>query len=224
MNLNDTPHSLNIKEMKNAMERKLCVNCLEHTRVEMLTISTRKELQGEIITFDAKSYKCLKCEKLIPNNDLDNGNFEILYRKFREKKHMLQPEEIKYIREKIYQVNIRFLAKLIGCSPATLSRYENGALQSKQHDNQLKMLKDPKNMKIIFESNFDDIPEGKDKHELKERLDFLLDVVKGSDILKGFDDNLYLLDIQAGEIEEWTLASTEEVEKFFIIKGQELER
>lgn len=203
------------------MLRKLCVYCYEHTPVEIVTIPTKEKIQGEEIVFDAQHYKCSQCEKIIPNNELGNENFKLMYRKYREKKNMLQPEDIYYIRKKIYDVSTRFFAQLIGCSPATLSRYENGALQSKQHDNQLKMLRDPRNMKTLFESNMNEIPEGKDKQEFRERLGFLLDIVKSADLLKGFDDKLNVLDIDTED--EWDNVEVEDVEKFFIIKGQDLE-
>jgi putative zinc finger/helix-turn-helix YgiT family protein len=203
------------------MLRKLCVNCYEHTPVEVVLIPTKEMVQDEEIVYEARHYKCSQCGEIIPNNELGNDNFKLMYRKYREKKYMLQPEDIIYIRKQIYGISIRLLAQLIGCSPATLSRYENGALQSKQHDNQLKMLRDPRNMKTLFESNIDEIPEGKDKQELRERLGFLLDVLKSADILKGFDDKLNLIEIQP--VDNWNEVSVEEVERFFIIKGQEIE-
>ncbi|MDF2606974.1 MAG: Prophage ps3 protein 01 [Bacillales bacterium] len=204
------------------MDRKLCIYCLEHTNVEVVENITKKELHDEIIIINEKKYKCIKCNKIIPNNELDNENYDNLYRKFREKKHMLMPEEIKYIREDLYNISTRIFAQIIGCSPATLSRYENGALQSKQHDKQFKLLRDPKNMKILVEDIYDELPDGK-RQELKERLDFLLGAVKVTDILKGFNEKLDILDIKLTDIEDVNVATIDQVENFFIIKGKELE-
>ncbi|PIE92719.1 hypothetical protein CO726_25060 [Bacillus fungorum] len=200
--------------------RKFCVNCLERTAVELVTVPEKAEIQGETITYDAKYYLCAKCNLLTPNDELTEENLEMAYRKYREKKGMLQSEDFLYIREELYQVSLRVMAKLLGCSPATLSRYENGALQSKQHDLQFKTLRDPKVMKTILESGIDDIPD-KDRKALQERLSFLLDIVKSADILKGLENELHLLDIPSEIV--WEEASIEEVEAFFIIKGQELD-
>ncbi|MCU5081167.1 DUF4065 domain-containing protein [Bacillus cereus] len=200
--------------------RKFCVNCLERTAVELTIVPERAEIQGETITYNAKYYLCSKCNQITPNDDLTEENLEMAYRKYREKKGMLQPEDFLYIREELYQVSLRVMAKLLGCSPATLSRYENGALQSKQHDLQFKTLRDPRVMKTILESSIDDIPD-KDRKALQERLIFLLDIVKSTDILKGLENDLHLLDISLENV--WEEASIEDVEMFFIIKGQELD-
>lgn len=130
---------------------KFCVHCLEHTPVELVTIPEKVEIQGEEVIYDAKYYRCSICGGYTPNDELTDENLDEAYRKFREKKGMLQPDVFLYIREKLYQVSIRVMAKLIGCSPATLSRYENGELQSKQHDIQFKTLKNPRAMKKAFD-------------------------------------------------------------------------
>ncbi|MFB9759168.1 type II toxin-antitoxin system antitoxin SocA domain-containing protein [Ectobacillus funiculus] len=198
--------------------RKFCIHCLERTPVELVSIPEKAEIQGETITYDAKYYFCSKCEQLTPNDDLTEENLDLAYKKYREKKGMLQPKDFLYIREEIYQVSLRVMAKLLGCSPATLSRYENGALQSKQHDLQFKTLRDPRVMKTLLKSSIDEIPE-KDRRALQERLSFLLDIVKSVDILKGLEDELHLLNLNLET--EWEETAIEEVEKFFIIKGQE---
>lgn len=196
---------------------KFCTHCLERTPVKLVIVPEKIEIQDEVITFDAQRYLCTKCNKYTSNDDLTDENMTTAYRKFRDKKGMLQPEDFFYIRNDIYQVSVRVMAKLIGCSPATLSRYENGSLQSKQHDIQFKTLSDPRAMKKAFESSKNDIPE-KDKKALQERLSFLLDTVKSGEILKGLDDKLNLLKI---EEQDWNDTDREEIEKFFIIKGQE---
>ncbi|MBP3039426.1 hypothetical protein J9303_07995 [Bacillaceae bacterium Marseille-Q3522] len=45
------------------------------------------------------------------------------------------------------------MAKLLGWSHATLSRYETGAIQSQSHNNELVLLQEPENMSIIIERN-----------------------------------------------------------------------
>jgi transcriptional regulator with XRE-family HTH domain len=65
---------------------------------------------------------------------------------------MLQAEDIKEIRKK-YGITQTELSRLLGVGGATLSRYENGALQDKAHDTQLKLISDPRNMlKIVHEN------------------------------------------------------------------------
>lgn len=65
---------------------------------------------------------------------------------------MLQPEDIKEIRKK-YGITQTELSRLLGVGGATLSRYENGALQDKAYDTQLKLINDPRNMIKIIREN-----------------------------------------------------------------------
>jgi transcriptional regulator with XRE-family HTH domain len=65
---------------------------------------------------------------------------------------LLQPHEIKEIRQQ-YHLSQRQLAKILGWSHATLSRYETGAIQDTSHNNELVLLRNPENMLEILETN-----------------------------------------------------------------------
>lgn len=87
-------------------------------------------------------YKCEKCGEMY--EPFDNPDYNILsdYRIYREKKNLLQPEEIKQVREN-YGLSQREFSKLLGLSHATLSRIEGGVLQSAHHDTYLRLASDP---------------------------------------------------------------------------------
>ncbi|MGE7219239.1 type II toxin-antitoxin system antitoxin SocA domain-containing protein [Priestia koreensis] len=198
---------------------KFCVHCFERTLVEHKIVKDKVELHGETITYDAERYLCTKCHQYTDNDELTDRNFKTIYRKYQEKKNMLKSEDFLYIRKDIYQISTRLMAQLVGWSPATISKYENGSLQTKKHDTHFKTYLDPRSMKRAFDNNRDDIDD-KPRRELEERLSFLLDTIKSSELLKGLDDRLTLLNIDEIK-DEWEMANKESVEKFFIIKGQE---
>lgn len=77
-----------------------------------------------------------------------------VYQEFRNRKSLLQPQEIKEIRES-YGISQRNLAKLLCWSHATISRYETGAIQDNDHNNQLQMLKNPEIMFSLLERGKD---------------------------------------------------------------------
>jgi len=79
-------------------------------------------------------------------------NFHQAYNEYRRRKNLLQPKEITDLRNK-YGLSQRQLAKILGWSHATLSRYETGVLQSVSHNNELILLKNPRNMLEVFERN-----------------------------------------------------------------------
>lgn len=87
-------------------------------------------------------HKCEKCGEMY--EPFDNPDYNILsdYRIYREKKNLLQPEEIKEIRER-YGLSQREFSKLLGLGHATISRIEGGVIQSDHHDILLRLASDP---------------------------------------------------------------------------------
>ena len=72
--------------------------------------------------------------------------------KYRNNHGMIQPNEIKEIRKK-YGLTQQELSKLLGFGKITLSRYENGSLQNKSHDNSLQLIKIPENLLLLVNKN-----------------------------------------------------------------------
>src|SRR5262249_52158615 len=65
---------------------------------------------------------------------------------------LLQPEEIRFIREQ-YGVGQRAFSRILGWGEVTLHRYENGALQDEAHNNELLLVRDPRNFQVLLERN-----------------------------------------------------------------------
>lgn len=139
---------------------------------------------------------CRKCGQFTDDDALTDKNFSRIYRAYQQKKGMLKAEDFRYVREELYQVSVRLMAKLIGWSPATISRYENGSLQTKKHDTHFKAYRDPYVMKMAFENYYDEIGE-KPRRALEERLSFLFEAIKHREVLKGLDDRFELLDVRS---------------------------
>ena len=65
---------------------------------------------------------------------------------------MLQPEDIKSFRKQ-YGLTQTELSQILGWGGATLSRYENGALQDEAHEKILKLVQEPSNLlKLILDT------------------------------------------------------------------------
>jgi len=80
---------------------------------------------------------------------------------------MYQPEDIKELRKQFGLTQIEF-SKLLGWGVASLSRYENGALQDEGHDRYLQLLKNPENLFKLIEINGDFLPANKKQKILDE--------------------------------------------------------
>ncbi|WP_062355049.1 type II TA system antitoxin MqsA family protein [Bacillus kwashiorkori] len=133
-----------------------CPECLETRGFESIFIEEDYPVKNEVITIDSHYYKCNECGELILDPENEDENYVNAYNEYRKRKNLLFPEEIIEIREK-YDISQRQMAKILGWSHATLSRYETGALQSQSHNNELVLLQDPVNMLKIIERNKDNL-------------------------------------------------------------------
>ena len=71
-------------------------------------------------------------------------------------KFVMTAEEISNLRKK-YGISQRTLAALIGCSQATVVRYESGSIQNNTHNSIMHMLLKPENMAEILEMKEDEL-------------------------------------------------------------------
>ena len=84
---------------------------------------------------------CESCGEIVFDSELDDAKLDQAYRQYRAQTGLLQPEEIRAIRE-TYALSQSAAAKLLGWSPVTFSRYETGSLQEPAHDELLRRLRD----------------------------------------------------------------------------------
>jgi putative zinc finger/helix-turn-helix YgiT family protein len=156
------------------MTKKLiCPNCEQERLVEPVHEKREIEVKGEKLLVNVTLWRCLECKEEFedPENPIDE--LDAAYREYRARRKMLQPEEVRTLRES-YGLTQAELASLIGCSPATLSRYENGALQELSHDTILQSLNEPMNVYTLLQKSpqqlsFDRLKELKES--VRERIE-----------------------------------------------------
>ncbi|MEX3624903.1 type II toxin-antitoxin system antitoxin SocA domain-containing protein [Viridibacillus arvi] len=200
--------------------KKLCLECCRKTDIESDYIMDKAVFHnGKEVIYQAEIYRCTVCKNEVPSNELFDKNIENSICAFKKQYNMLTADEFKYIRETVYEVSIRTMASLIGCSPATISKYENGALQSKQHDLLYKQLISPKNMLNLYKASKDEL-KSSDREKLEERLEFLLKAVKVDELLKGLETHLELPYMSDKFEENNSSLTVAQLEDYFILKGQ----
>lgn len=107
------------------------------------------DIRGDKISVEVTFSTCTACGAEWENLAEGPDYLSAVYRAYREKHHMLQPEEIKALRKK-YALTQGELTKLLGWGQVTLTRYEKGALQDQAHDNALQLLKEPQNLLVLM--------------------------------------------------------------------------
>jgi len=65
------------------------------------------------------------------------------------------------------------MSRLLGWGEITYHRYENGSLPDQSHNNQLRLIKEPSNVKILLENNSDNLS-SKTIKKLNKRLEEMI--------------------------------------------------
>lgn len=109
-------------------------------------------IRGEKIPVEIEYYRCQECGEEFENPQPGYDPLEIAYNEFRSRKGYVQPSEIRDFRKKLGITQTEF-SQLLGIGIATLSRYENGALQDEAHDRVLRLGMDPDNLLKLIKNN-----------------------------------------------------------------------
>lgn len=123
----------------------ICPNCETIRELKRASKAESVIVKGE--TFEIKStiVICSSCNAEFDDPKEKTNTIEQAYSSYRAKYGLLQPDEIKAFRNK-YGLTQQELGQLLGWGLATLSRYENGALQDDCHEKTLRLAMNPSNL------------------------------------------------------------------------------
>lgn len=146
--------------------KSYCPNCDKEREVANHRVPEQMKVRGEKIKVEAEFLKCGTCGAEFENTR-GHDALDLAYREYRRRHGLLQPEEVQNWR-KGYGLTQRELSKLLGWGGATLSRYENGALQSEAHEKMLRLAMEPHNLHRLIQESPDALQEDKRKRLEKE--------------------------------------------------------
>lgn len=135
-------------------KKDICPICEEERKIKLGYKKEALTIRGEPIEIESMVEYCPTCGEFFADTETEEENIQKAYRAYRKAHGLLQPEEIKEIREK-YGISQRALSRILGWGEITLHRYESGGLQDQAHNNELLLLKDPDNFWLLFEKNQD---------------------------------------------------------------------
>ncbi|MHB8789969.1 MAG: type II TA system antitoxin MqsA family protein [Desulfobulbaceae bacterium] len=140
----------------------ICPNCEKEANISTVTKVETIVIRGEAIEVEAHYFQCAECGAEFENTRGPDA-LEEAYRQYRLRHEMLQPEDIRAWRNS-YGITQKELSALLGWGGATLSRYENGALQDESHEKMLRMAMEPHNLlQLIKETPQAFIPEKRER-------------------------------------------------------------
>jgi len=138
----------------------ICPNCEKETELELVQKVEDIKVRGEVIRVEVKYYKCKSCGEEFEDPRSDEDPLDKAYREYRRRHGMMQPEEIREFRKR-FGLTQNEMSRLLGWGGATLSRYENGALQDETHEKALRLAMEPRNLLKLIATTPDVLPEEK---------------------------------------------------------------
>ncbi len=146
--------------------KTLCPSCEKEARIEAIERIEKIVVRGEEFNIPAKYQKCTLCGDEFENTR-GHDALEMAYREYRKKHGMLQPEETQKWRKE-YGLTQKELGDLLGFGGATLSRYENGALQVESHEKLLRLIMEPRNLLHLIKQTPEALGQQKRERLIKE--------------------------------------------------------
>ncbi|WP_080800259.1 type II TA system antitoxin MqsA family protein [Arabiibacter massiliensis] len=132
------------------VKRLLCEECWEEVDARYETRRHAEDVRGVTVEVDIDHLICPKCGNSIGWAPLVDEGFDKLYRAYREKVGIMQPEEIVALRKR-YGFSQRVFSGILGIGVASLQRYERGYLPTDSHAQLLADARDPRFLRKCLE-------------------------------------------------------------------------
>lgn len=156
--------------------KSFCLKCGKEAELKKILRAETYPVKGENTEVQATVCLCEECDSEIWNSEVDDENLDKAYRIYRKKHNLLQPEEIKTIREKYGLSQVAF-AKILGFGEKTITRYENGSIQDEAPNNLIRLMSNPESFMEIFNLNKFKLTDGERKNVEIRRFSFTMPII-----------------------------------------------
>jgi len=154
-------------EERGELMKSFCPHCEKETSATSVLAQLEYTIKGVDVSVEAPLIKCDVCKNEFENPEMGQDVAELALRAYRKEVGLLSPEEIKTFRKSL-GLTQHELSELLGWGGATLSRYENGALQDEAHDRAMRMIMEPDALLGVIENNPSLLSQEKRDHLVKK--------------------------------------------------------
>ena len=151
-----------------------CPKCDKRVEAEVNEVTVPLTVKKVAVHARQLKAACPHCGELIADEEISRHNLDSAFAAYRAEEKLLSPEEIREAYAK-YGLTQKSFAALLSLGGATLSRYEHGALQTKQIDAAIRQAAQPKNMLELLDEHVDEIPMSQAECARQRALTILLD-------------------------------------------------
>lgn len=127
---------------------RYCFNCREDVEYRLFSRVETRIVKGERIRVRIDYALCKKCGEPVDVPKIASENEIRVFDAYKKKVGLLTSLQIKDIRRR-YGLSATKFAKLLGMGEKSITRYENGAIQTKEVDLLLRLVRIPQNYELI---------------------------------------------------------------------------
>jgi putative zinc finger/helix-turn-helix YgiT family protein len=131
---------------------RYCEECNKLVDATKKVMKITHQVKGVDITINAEVMVCGECGEEVSDEETNNEILRRIYSEYRSIKGLLQPHEIKRVRDR-YGVSQVVFAKILGLGDKTIARYENGSIQDEAQNNLILLADNPENFLKLLEKN-----------------------------------------------------------------------
>ena len=134
-----------------------CPKCDKRVETEVKEITVPLTVKKVAVRARQLQAVCPHCCELIADEEISRRNLDLAFAAYRAEQNLLSPEEIREAYSK-FGLTQKSFAVLLSLGGATLSRYEHGALQTKQIDTAIRQAAQPENMLALLDEHAGEVP------------------------------------------------------------------
>jgi len=137
------------------MKQVFCGQCFKLVDYEVVEVEKEIHFKDADVKVKIKEAKCKDCGFELDVDEITRENDLIIYDAYKEKVGLLTSKQIKNIRLK-YNLTQKKFGEILGLGEKTITRLENGDVQSKAIDNLIKLCSEYSNFYKLKEGSFID--------------------------------------------------------------------
>lgn len=135
----------------------MCPECEVEREVQYGTKEETLNIRKENIDVISKVFYCPTGNHFFFDIEDNEERIQFAYREYRKRRNILQPEEIKEIRNK-YGLTQQEFSLFLGYGAKTIARYETGAIPDDPHNYFIKLMQDTYSFLTHFHNSKDKLP------------------------------------------------------------------
>ncbi len=139
------------------MKSIYCPKCDKRVETEVAEVMVPLTVKKVDVRARQLRAVCPHCGEVIADEEISRSNLESAFAAYRAGEKLLSPHEIRKSYAQ-YGLTQKSFAALLNLGGATLSRYEHGALQTKQIDAAIRQASQPENMLALLDEHDGEIP------------------------------------------------------------------